>query len=193
MSLFILFQFKINTTLDVRKELPYEWRDEYFCSLEENRYQCRLFNAFKIANKSLNDIAIFIFVLVIDLLLLRTVQSNLMKKSQKFKDESKQEEIAKSSKNIDRMVFTNGVVYVLAHFPEFILTILMVSFADKLANFCHEKLSCDLINEEAGFFILISILSKFYIFMRFNKTFKESFIDLKSRLIKNKNSSTEVS
>jgi hypothetical protein len=192
-SLFILFQFRINTTLDVHKEFPYEWRDEYFCLSEENRYQCRLFNSFKIANKSLNDIVIFIFVLVIDLLLLRTVQSDLMKKSQKFKDESKQEEIAKSSKNIDHMVFTNGVIYVLAHFPEFILTILMISFADKIAHFCKENLSCDLINEEAGFFSLISILSKFYIFIRFNKTFKESFIDLKSRLTKYKTSSTEVS
>jgi len=180
-SLFVLFQYEINSRFDVRKEFPYEIRDEQYCLDEANRFECGLFNSFKIINKSLNGIVFFVLVLAIDLCLLRSVQKDLKKKSKQFTDQVHRDEILQSSKNINRMVVTNGVVYVLAHLPEFLVTILLIAFSSKLANFCKENLSCDLINEEAGFFSLISIAGQFFIFIKFNKTFKESFFDLTSR------------
>jgi hypothetical protein len=187
MSLFVLFQYRINSSLDVRKEFPFEIRDEIFCLHEANQFECTLFNSFKIIYKSLNDIVFFVLVLAIDLCLLRSVQKDLEKKSKQFTDQAHRDEILQSSKNINRMVVTNGVVYVLAHLPEFLITILIIAFSSKLANFCEQNLSCDLINEEAGFFSLISITGQFFIFLKFNKTFKESFYDFTSRFRKQSN------
>jgi hypothetical protein len=117
---------------------------------------------------------------------LRSVQKDLKKKSKQFTDQVHRDEILQSSKNINRMVVTNGVVYVLAHLPEFLVTILLIAFSSKLANFCKENLSCDLINEEAGFLCLISIAGQFFIFIKFNKTIKESFFDLILRFSRKK-------
>jgi hypothetical protein len=80
MSLFVLFQYEINSnSLNVRKEFPYEIRDEIFCLNKAKRFECALFNSFKIICKSLNDIVFFVLVLAIDLCLLRSVQKDLEK------------------------------------------------------------------------------------------------------------------
>ncbi len=93
-------------------------------------------------------------------------------------DEAKLSEIKKLKKNLNKMILTNGCMFALAHLPEFVITILLVSCRKYLTNFCTEKLSCDLINEEAQFFCLISISFQFFIFLKFNKSFRESFNDL---------------
>ena len=93
-------------------------------------------------------------------------------------------EIQKSKKNVNRMVIINGFVYALSHMPEFVVRILLVSMAKKLENFCSEKLSCDLGNEEAQVFYLISLVLQFFIFLKFNKNFNASFSDLKHGFIK---------
>jgi len=83
-----------------------------------------------------------------------------------------------SKANLNRLVLTNSIIYVISHLPEFISTLLLVLYAKKMANFCARNLTCDLINEEAEFFGLISVASQFFIFLIFDKNFKASFVEL---------------
>jgi len=85
--------------------------------------------------------------------------------------------VQKSKKNINRMILITNLIYALAHMPEFISTIMPVLFFKKISKFC-QRISCDILNEEAQFFCLISIVCQFYIFIKFKKTFKTSLNDL---------------
>ena len=59
--------------------------------------------------------------------------------------------------------------------PEFIISILLLSFRDKITHFCAHQITCDLVNEEAQFFNLISIMCTFYLLLIFDRNFEESF------------------
>ena len=198
LSLFILFKYKSNDQLDPRKDFPYEIQNEEYCSYKYNTPQCILFNTMNIFNRFLNDIFFFILNLIIDFLLIKHFNRNLDKKSMittttttttqsemmsaASADDS---EISKKKQNLNHMVLTNGLVYLMSHLPEFLVTLVRISFEKKIAHFCTEKLSCDLINQEAEVFTLISIVSQLYIFLWFNKNFQLSRDDLIDKLKKN--------
>ena len=93
------------------------------------------------------------------------------------------DELKKKKENLSKMVIVNGIVYFCSHMPKFVTTLLLIIYASKLKKFCTERISCDLINEEAEFFVVFSMLGNFYIFKCFNANFSESYADLKSRLI----------
>ena len=80
------------------------------------------------------------------------------------------------------MILFNSFIYVLSHLPEFIITLLLIIYSKNISNFCKNKFSCDLLNEEAEFFGLISIVCQFYVFKIFDKNFKRSFNGLKSNV-----------
>jgi hypothetical protein len=63
--------------------------------------------------------------------------------------------------------------------PEFVSTLVLILFSKSISLFCDNNLSCDLINEEAQVFCLISIAFQFFIFRIFDKNFKTSFLELK--------------
>ena len=80
------------------------------------------------------------------------------------------------------MILCNSFIYLVAHLPEFISTILLVVYSKKIEHFCNDKISCDQINEEAEFFSLISIVGQFYIFLSFNKCFRASLKEFFNRI-----------
>ena len=80
------------------------------------------------------------------------------------------------------MILFNSFIYIVSHLPEFLVTLLLIVYSKKISNFCNDKFSCDLLNEEAEFFCLISIVCQFYVFKIFDKNFKRSFEELKSNL-----------
>jgi hypothetical protein len=177
-NLFVLFQFTPNIYWNANVDFPYEKRNEIFCLDPANKYQCDLFNGFKISIKFLNDVLFVLIVILIDIILLHYFNKQMETKRHHTTDEAKLSEIKKLKKNLNKMILTNGCVFGLAHLPEFVITILLVSYRKYLTLFCTEKLSCDLINEEAQFFCLISISFQFLIFLKCNKNFRESFDDL---------------
>lgn len=192
LSLFILFKYKLNDQLDPRKDFPYEIQNEEFCSYKYNTPQCILFNTMNIFNRFLNDIIFFVLNLIIDFLLIKHFNRNLDKKSMITTIQSEMmpaasaddTEISKKKQNLNHMVLTNGFVYLMSHLPEFLIALIRISFEKKIAHFCTEKLSCDLINQEAEVFTLISIVSQLYIFLWFNKNFQSSRDDLIDKLKK---------
>ena len=91
--------------------------------------------------------------------------------------------IQKSKKNVNRMVLINSIIYIVSHMPEFLVTLILIVNAKKISEFSKYRFSTDLLNEEAAFFSLVSITGQLYIFLIFDKNFKESFKDLANRLM----------
>jgi len=132
-------------------------------------------------NSILNDILLVVLNLIVDLVLLRQFHRHLDRKARHIIDMDQRKNIQKSKKKLNRMIFFNGLIYVFAHVPEFVTTLLLVVYARRVAQFCEFNFSCDLVSEEAECFSLISIVCQFYIFKVFDKNFKASFCDLRER------------
>ena len=183
LSIFTLFQYKINVEHNYRKEFPYEIYDEFVCDTSvAAAYKCKLFAFFKILNSVCNDGFLVILNLVVDMLLLRNFHRRLDNKSRYIVDSDQHKNIQKSKKKINRMVFCNGVLYICAHLPGSVTTLLLIVYAKKIEKFCNFNFSCDLMREEAEFFSIVSIVFQFYIFKAFDKNFQTSFRNLKKRL-----------
>jgi hypothetical protein len=84
-------------------------------------------------------------------------------------------DLLNKKKKVNRLVILNGILFFISHMPEFIIAILLLSFREKITNFCTHQIPCDLLNEEAQFFNLISIMCTFYLLLIFDRNFKESF------------------
>ena len=186
-SLFKLFQYRLNENLSTFKDFPYEIRDENFCDRDEDwvKFQCGLFKAFKLLNTILNDILLVVFNIIIDIVLLRNFHLILNRKLRHIIDIEHQMKILMSKKKMNRMILFNSFLYVFSHLPEFTTTLMLIIYAKSILNFCRNTLSCDLMNEEAEFFCLISISCQFYVFRLFDKNFRTSFFDLKSKIFTN--------
>jgi len=184
LNAFKLFQYRINYPLDSlwNNGFPFEIRDDIYCAAESHRFHCKLFTVFKIANRSLNDVLFVILNVFIDIVLLKRFKSHMDNKMKQISDSKQHKLIEKSKKNVNRMIFVNSLIYLFSHLPEFTTTLWLIVYSRKMSNFCQNKFSCDLLNEEAEFFGLISIVCQFYVFKMFDKNFKWSFNDLKSKL-----------
>ena len=179
-SSFILFQYKLNDEHDYRKEFPHEKHDEFFCDNPGNKFQCELFNGFKLTNQIFNGILFVLLNFLIDLCLIKVFNKEMNAKMKLVT--LKIDELKEKKDNLSKMVIVNGSIYICSHMPRFVTTLLLIIFARKLKTFCTQRLSCDLINEEAEFFELFFMLSNFFIFKCFNSNFNESYLDLKASL-----------
>jgi len=182
---FKLFQYKVKEYLipyNAYKEFPFEIRDEIYCFSETHKLQCKLFNIFKIANRSLNDVLFVVLNILIDLTLLVKYKHHMNRKLKHINDVAQRKVIHKSKKNINRMILVNSLIYIVSHLPEFVMTLLLFIYSTKMESFCNNKFSCDFLNEEAEFFGLISIVCQFYIFKIYDKNFKKSFSQISTNL-----------
>jgi hypothetical protein len=182
LSAFKIFQYEINYNMDFSKEYPMEIRDEKYCNSESHKFECKLFDAFKIANRSLNDVLFLILNFFIDIILLIKFKRHMNRKLGQINDSAQHKVIEKSKKNVNRMIFFNSLIYIVSHLPEFVITLILIIYARKISAFCKEKISCDLLNEEAEFFSLISMVCQFYVFKIFDNNFRSSFDDIKKSL-----------
>ncbi len=187
-SLFRLFQYGINFQMRPELEFPYEIVNEYKCDESNNendtlRFKCHLFDAFKIINKFFNDILFFVLNLVIDSLLLKFFNRDMQRKLRMRSPTLDSADLLKKKKKVNRMVFTNGFIIFVTHMPEFVVTLMLLVFRNRIANFCTYKLPCDLIDEEAQSLSLVSTVAQCFVFVKFDKNFRESFLDLYAKLI----------
>ena len=183
MSIFLLLQYELNTYINYAKEFPYEIRDGDYCQQEYNKLECHIFNGLKLVNSVLTSVICVLLNIVIDASLLNNYTHDINKKLHMDFNHNKIEELKKKKKKVTKMVIIYGALFFVSHAPEFVTTLMLIVFANRLVRFCIEKMTCDLINEEAEFFNLISIACNFYIFRVFDKNFKESVRDLENRLI----------
>ena len=125
---------------------------------------------------------IFIILnLTIDLILVKGFKQEIRRKVKLgIHDLKKLEDLKQKELKLIKMIIINGSIYFMSHIPECLTTLLLIIYKNKLTSFCFSRLSCDLINEQAEFFILISMVANFFIFKTFNITFHESFKKLTS-------------
>ena len=187
LSLFKLFQYTPNTIHIPTKEFPYEVYDEAICS-KNNGHSCKLLNTFNLINVFFNDILFFVLNVIIDFLLFthfkRVIQN---KKDLTVFSTAHYDELKKKQEHMNKMVMFNCGLFFVSHFPEFLVSLLRVIFSKRIAKFCLFKFSCDLLNENARVFNILSINLQFFIYLFFNTKFADSYDNLKSKLFQLKN------
>jgi len=177
-SLFKLFQYEIiwkKNNRDSLADYPLEILNELRCFFEEYKSRCKFFDSLKIVNNSFNDILFFVFNIALDLFMLKYFNQAIDHKISLRKSNADNTDLLNKKKKVNRLVVLNGVLFFISHMPEFIIAILLLSFRDKITHFCSNQIPCDLLNEEAQFFNLISIMCTFYLLLIFDRNFKESF------------------
>jgi len=177
-SLFKLFQYEVTWRKDNNNSLaeyPLEIYNEVTCSFSYFTSKCKLFDSLKIVNNSLNDILFFVFNIALDLFMLNYFNQAINHKISLRKSNADNTDLLNKKKKVNRLVVLNGILFFISHMPEFIISILLLSFRDKITNFCTHLIPCDLLNEEAQFFNLISTMCTFYLLLIFDRNFKESF------------------
>jgi hypothetical protein len=192
LSLFKLFQYKVFEEIDVMYSgvfppvYPPEKYNEYICQNESTL--CKVFDASKLTYNITNNIILVLANFMIDLWLLKEYFSNLNQKQKitSKKSSGENDDLDNHKHKTVKMVIFNGIIHFISHFPDFVVTILLIYYKKFIKNFCMFNLPCDLINEEAQFFNVFIILSQFFIYKKFNNNFNESFQNIKQRVLKRK-------
>ena len=168
-----LFQYKLNEVNVPNREFPYEKIEDISC-VQFKRFECKLFSVFKIIDRSVNDIAFFVFNVALDVALFKKFKEKINKKK-KILSGSHAKEMAKKTDNLTKMIIINSMVNFVSLFLPFVSAVSLIAFAKRLEMFCTWKVSCDLINENFQFFSTLPVVLQFFIFCRrFNANFKAS-------------------
>jgi hypothetical protein len=113
--------------------------------------------------------------MALDLFMLKYFNQVIDHKISLRKSNADNTDLLNKKKKVKRLVIVNVILLFFSHMPEFIIAILLLSFRDKITHFCTNQIPCDLLNEEAQFFNLISIMCTFYLLLIFDRNFEESF------------------
>ena len=183
-SIFKVFQFRVNEYYsDFDQSFPFDAFGINYCEKEDNIFlQCKLFSLFNLVNNLLNNVIFLVFSILIDASLIKFSNENLKRKLEMSLDEAHVLEAIKLKKKINKMIVTNGTLYFFSHIPEFLTTIFLIIFSKRLAHFCYVYISCLELSELAESFNFLSIASQIFVFLKFDKNFKESFDNLISKL-----------
>jgi hypothetical protein len=180
LCIFRLFQYEIITWEYAKSsfDFPLESVSESSCLRGINLFNCKVFDTIKIVYRSFNDIVLFVLNILIDVFLVKYYNKQILKKIQMRNSNADNSDLLAKKKKINQMVIVNGVVFLVSHMPEFVVTILLLVFRKKLFFMCSYVFSCDLIIQEAEFFNSISIVCTFYVLLVFDRNFKESFYNI---------------
>ena len=207
LSLFRVFQFKINSSDFVNHYFPYEpfgieycetntYKTlHYFKYASEIIFKCKLFKVFQMFNTILINIFFFVANVIGDGFLIRFTNQNLARKRQLFTSEDsiaiKHALLLKEKAN--KLTLINGILYFVAHMPEFVVTLLLLIYANKISFLCFGLFSCNTILDIAQTFNLIFIAFQFFIFKWFDSNVNASYTNLLGRLFhKKKRNSNNV-
>jgi hypothetical protein len=188
-SSFRIFQFKINDFFDVYEQnFPFDayavnWcEDELILKTSNFLSLCQFFTVINLVNNIFNNIIFFFVSFVIDLNLIRLSNENLKNKKKLFPHNKVHiDEAIRFKEKINKMIFVNGLFYFTSHFPEFIVTLLLIIFRKALEHHCFTLFSCvDLIEVSQSLNFAI-IFSQFFLFKKFDKNFNDSFQNLRKR------------
>ena len=181
LSIFKIFENKPNEAYsNFDKNFPFNAYDVKYCAYgslkERNKGVCELFWTLNLINNILNNILFLILSLVIDLLMLR-YWFKVIKEKRALNSPHLNE--AKEFKNkMNKIVISNGIFFFVSHFPEFIVTLLLIIFKNSLSDFCFYYFSCFELIEMAQTFHFASIVFQFFIYLKFDRNFIHSCRDL---------------
>ena len=184
-SMFKLFEFRPNEIYSsFDKNFPYNRYDSRYCQYNEEEYKflssgCKIFPILNVINNVLNNILFLFISVVIDICLIRFANQSFEHKTELFHDKKHLEEALNHKKKIKKLIITNGFLFFISHILEFVVTLLLIIFKEKLKRFCFTYFSCTDIIEIFETFSLIGICLQFFVYKHFDHNFTRSFKDLK--------------
>ena len=187
LNMFKIVEYKKNekySTADIN--FPFNAYDIVYC---ENRllfsstfvFRCKIFPILNLINSVLNNIVYLFVSLVVDVLLINFTNKNLERKKKLTKQKEKLDEAVKLKEKVNEMIITNGSLYFVSHFPQFLVTLVSFIFKGNLSLYCLYYFPCDDFLDTIQTFSLVSIVFQFFIYKKFDKNMRESFEDLNTR------------
>jgi hypothetical protein len=155
--------------------------------------RCDLFPVLNWISNFINNVLFLILNVIIDIFLIRFSNEMLERKRKVITDKKHLEEAIKYKEKVNKMAVTNGSIFLLSHMPEFIVTLLVVILKKNLSFFCYYYFTCTELIDIAESFSVISMSLCFFVYMKFDRNFKESFFDYVERIYKKSLTSTNTS
>ncbi len=146
--------------------------------------RCDLFPVLNWISNFINNVLFLILTVIIDVLLIRFSNNMLEGKRKVTTNEKLLEEAIKYKEKVNKMIVTNGSIFLLSHMPEFIATLLVVTLKKSLSFFCYNYFTCTELIDIAESFSVISMSLSYFVYMKFDKNFQESFFDYIERIHK---------
>lgn len=190
LSVYQGFQFKVNDTY-YDLNYPFDTYSVTYClNVNVKRSaafytKCNLFATLTMINNILNNIVFFLLGFVVDMGLFRFAGQNLKRKKRLFhNEENRLIQALKLKEKINKIIFTNGLLFFLSHLPEFVVTFLLIVFGNVLERYCMYLFSCVEFIEMAQVFSFFSFSLQFFAFKHFDRNFADSFENLMRRIFK---------
>ena len=182
--MFKIFEYQINEIYFSVKSFPYEKYDIGNC--EETNSTCLLFRVLNIVNDFIKNVLIIFLNAIIDILLFKNSKENLKHKKKLTNDVDKLAPAIELKNKLNRMIFINGIIFIIAYLPEFVAYVILNVYDKELNIFCMDYMSCRELTEFAQIFNYVSFFLQFFILKKFNRNFNEKYIYLKNEYFWNK-------
>ena len=192
-----MFQYKVNKVVFLDKNLPFDSFGLNFCENNDFityynldiKFKCNLFKAFNTVNNILNNIVFFVLSVCIDMCLIQFTNRNLARKVKLFSisESLALQQAIKLKEKASKLTLFNGMLYFISHIPDFVVSILLLIYGEKMSNFCFSLFSCVELLQIMQSFNFFSLAFQFFIFKKFDKNFSDSFNDLMARFMKKMN------
>ena len=177
LSLFKVFEYKANEVYSSFSEhnFPYSAYDIKYCenntfsSIHSFAVKCRMFWVLNLFNSILNNVLFLVLSACVDILMIRFSNKLISIKSKMHCPHL--DEAVKCKENLNKMIIVNGALFFFSHVPEFVVTVLLLVFKKRLAEFCYQFFKCTEIVEIAQTFHLVSIAFQFFVFKHFDHNF----------------------
>ena len=158
--------------------------------LNPNKYlKCLIYKVLNMFNNILNNVVFFFVSIFIDIGLVYFTNQNIENKRKLFGNTESHalNKAIKLKDKVNRMIIYNGLLYFVSHAPDFFMFLLMTIYNNDLSLYCIKLFSCTDLLEISQIFCLLSIGFQIFVFIRFDKNFRNSFFNLWHRLKKKKN------
>jgi hypothetical protein len=163
-------RFCESVSFDPRMETNFQLTPSFYIG-------CEIFKWFNFVNNILNNGLFLIISVFVDIFMIR-FSNKVVKEKKALHCPHLSEAIAYKAK-VNKMIITNGTLYFVSHFPEFLATgIFYFSKSIAFFDFCYTVFDCKSIIEMAQAFHFISVGFQFFIFLKFDQNFKHSIHDL---------------
>lgn len=196
-SIFKLFEYKPNESYsNFDKNFPFNRYDNKYCQHTDNIFnnfykifevfpqECKIFPILNLINNIFNNILFLFINVVIDIFLIRFANKNYHHKKKIFIDQKHINEAIEHKKKIRNLVITNGILYFFSHIPQFVSTVLLITFKKELEFFCYFYFSCTEMNDLFETFGFISMSLQFFVYKHFDENFLRGFQDTKAHLVR---------
>ena len=124
-SLFKLFEYRINEAYNNSKSFPFELYDVNMCNASD--FYCEIFWTFKLINDFIKDIIFFVVNFLIDFFLVQSSKVHLENKIKLMHSKKNIIAAKEANKNLNKMIITICTLFLLSHLPEFSTNILLIS------------------------------------------------------------------